>query len=317
MAITRRVWLSSCISLLPAWAQQPVTVLATVRDKQGNVVRDLPRETFTLLEDGETRDIQTFSQQSNLPLTLGLLVDTSGRRPLTSDERLACWKLFEQVLREDRDQAFVIHFDFDVELLADLTGSKTTIQRTLDKLGAAARSPQLQRRVEGGAQQRRNTGTSLYDSILLASDEILIKQPGRKAILLLSDGVDTGSRTTIEDAIESAQRADTMVYAIRFIEQSGTGSRDRERQLPPGVRLPDGRKVLQRIAAETGGGFFDLTGKHQLDEFLRRIEEELRNQYNIGFSPTKADPGTFHTIKLTAKQKNLLVQTRAGYYTSR
>jgi VWFA-related protein len=312
---------------------QVVNVLATVRDKSGQIVRNLTKDDFLLEEDGRPQTIRYFSQQSDLPLTLGLLVDTSGsQRRLIGEERQASYRFLEQVLREKKDLAFVIHFDFEVELLQDLTSSRKDLERALDEL-ETARPRQWGARGPGGPGgprgRGRRGGTSLYDAVLLASDELMKKQPGRKAVILLSDGVDTGSKVSINEAIESAQRADTLVYAIRFYDEQayaapvrpggpwGGGRRGRgypPRRMPV-QNLPDGKKVLQRLARETGGGYFEVSKKQPLDQVFRRIEEELRNQYNLGYtSDQPASAAGYRKIRVTTKQKGLVVQARDGYY---
>ena len=207
-----------------------VNLLATVRDKQGQIVRDLTKEDFLLDEDGRPQTISYFSRETNLPLTLGLLVDTSGsERRMIPEERRASLRFIEQVLRPDKDMAFVIHFDFEVELLEDLTNSREKLEKALDQLDSS--QPQLQRQQQGGGypgggypgggqggqrggRGRGGGGTDLYDAVYLAGDELMRKQKGRKALILLSDGVDTGSKETLGSAVESAQRADTLVYSI-------------------------------------------------------------------------------------------------------
>lgn len=211
-----------CLSLLAAQDQpktfsaevKVVSVLATVRNNKGEVVRDLKKEDFNLEEDGRTQTIKYFSQESGLPLTLGLLVDTSpSQRRVLGQERGASYAFLDQVLREEKDLAFLIHFDFDVELLQDLTSSRKELQAGLSQL----EMPELQgasggRRRMGG---RRGGGTALYDAVLLASDDLMKKQQGRKALILLTDGVDTGSKMSLADAIESAQRADGLLHPLR------------------------------------------------------------------------------------------------------
>ncbi|MBI3209863.1 MAG: VWA domain-containing protein [Candidatus Solibacter usitatus] len=319
--LTRRQILLSAAGL--AKAQQPerspntfsmdvkvINVLATVRDRQGNIIRNLSRENFRLEDDGVAQEIKYFSRQSDLALTLGMLIDTSGSQiRVLGEEQRASFRFLRQVLREDKDTAFVIRFDFDVELLQDLTSSRDRLEQSLSSLEAAS-IPQMRRRAQMGGggvpPRRRRGGTALYDAVLLASDELMRKQPGRKAFILLSDGVDTGSRVSISSAIEAAQRADTLVYTIRFFDNKAFRA-----------NTPIGKKVLQRLAEETGGGYFDVSEKQPLQKVFRQIEDELRNQYNLGFTPSKADTsGAFHRIRLTTNQKNALVQTRGGYYAS-
>jgi VWFA-related protein len=333
-----------------------VNVYAAVHDKGGKVIRTLQKEDFTIEDEGKPQPIRYFSQQSDLPLTLGLLVDTSGSmRNEIEPERHASLRFFEQVMRPEKDKAFVIHFDYEVELLQDLTSSRGDLEKALDDLEVSR--PQMNRRGQGGnggggypgggggypgggGGQRgggrgRGGGTNLYDAVALAGDDMMKKQEGRKAVILLSDGVDTGSRLTLSDAIESAQRADMLVYSIRFYDKDSQGGQrspvtfgapgmGRGRRgggfpgggTPGGGRggnLPDGKKTLQRIAEETGGGYFEVSGKKTLGDIYTSIEDELRNQYSLGFTPDKGSPG-FHRLHVTVKDKGLIAQARTGYY---
>jgi VWFA-related protein len=378
LPISRRSFLYSGAAFASyAWAQeaQPtfssdvsvVNVFATVHDKQGKVIRTLTKEDFLLEDEGRPQPIRYFSQQSDLPLTLGLLVDTSGSmRNSIESERSASLRFFEQVMRPDKDRAFVIHFDSEVELLQDLTSSRKELEKSLDDLAVAG--PKLNRAGQGGRDRdgdpndrggygggRRGGGTKLYDSVLLASDELMRKQQGRKAVILLTDGVDRGSSITLTSAMEAAQRADTLIYAIRFPgTQNGGFQRGGDRGGYPGgggrrgggggigypgggVGFPgggggrggggypgggggqqqaqgaDGKKVLMRLAEETGGSYNEVSGKKTLGDIYMTIEDELRSQYNLGFSPDKDSPG-YHRLKVSSKEKGLIAQARTGYY---
>lgn len=344
-ALTRRGFVWSAISTVSAArllrAQKDTTftadvkvvnVFASVRDKQGRIVQDLTKDDFALSEEGRTQVIKYFSQESNLPLTLGLLVDTSmSQRRVLGEERTASQRFFQQVLREDKDKAFVIHFDREVELLQDLTSSR----KELDAALAQLELPQEQRqrggwgrpgrgpagRGPGGQRGQRVAGTSLYDSVLLASDELMKKQSGRKALIMLTDGVDNGSMVSLTSAIESAQRADTLVYSILFADPeayggsfSGPRMGRRGGGYPAGRREErlDGKKILQRLSKETGGGFFEVSKKQTIEKIYDQIQEELRNQYSLGYTP---EAGTgYRKIQLSVKKKDLIVQTRDGYY---
>jgi VWFA-related protein len=306
-----------------------VNVFATVRNKQGQIVRDLTQNDFALEEDGRPQVLRYFAKESDLPLTLGLVVDTSGsQRRVLEQERSASYRFFDQVLREDKDMAFVIHFDREVELLQDLTASRKQLQSAISQVEAAP-PRQLSRRDSPPppGERRRFGGTSLYDAVLLASDELMKKQKGRKALIVLSDGVDTSSKVTLAEAITSAQRTDTMVYTIQFADLEeqrpqnfggfGRGGRRRGGGMPPRAqeRRPDGKKVLEQLAKETGAAFFEASKKQPLDKTFDQIQEELRNQYNLGYTPDRAEEG-YHKIRVTAS-KGLLVQARDGYYAER
>jgi VWFA-related protein len=318
-----------------------VNVLAAVRDKHGKILPDLNKEDFTLDEDTHPVTIQYFSRETDLPLTLGLLVDTSmSQRSVIDQERSASKTFIDQVLRE-KDSCFLLHFDREVELLQDVTSSREKLESALQNLqtrspydhddpsgqGAPdSRGDDSQRGGRRGGGVRRG-GTQLYDAIYLASDELMQKQQGRKAVVVLSDGVDRGSKETIESAIEAAQRSDTIVYAVLFKGEEpfhdhggfgypgmgghrggGGGGRFPEEQ------RPDGKKILERIARETGGRMFEISKKDPINEIYSNIEEELRNQYSLGFTPDKADNSGYHKIALRTKQKDTEIQVRDGFY---
>jgi len=320
-----------------------VNVLATVRDKDGRIVSNLNKDDFDLQEDGRPQTIRYFARETDLPLTLGLLVDTSrSQRRVIGEERSTSFTFFEHVLREDRDKAFVIHFDHEVELLQDLTASREKLEKALRELEVSEDESQQQRgggggypgggggypgggRRGGGGGGGHHAGTMLYDAVLLASDELMKKQKGRKAVIVLSDGVDRGSKVSIMEAIEHAQRTDTLVYSIYFASSEGFpggggfGGRGMGRRgggMPRNTEeRPDGKKVLQRISRETGGTFFEVSKKQPVDKIYERVQEELRNQYSLGYTSDQSNSGTeYRRISLTVNGKGLIVQTREGYY---
>ena len=354
-SISRRDVIAGLLSTLPAvrllaaaqdTPQDPrfstdvrvVSVFASVHDKHGKVVANLQKEDFNLEEEGRPQTIRYFSRETDLPLTLGLLVDTSmSQRRVLGEERTASYRFFDRVLREDKDQAFVIHFDREIELLQDLTPSRKKLDAALGQVELSEQSrPQFSGGGGGGGggqgrggRGHRGGGTTLYDAVLLASDEVMKKQTGRKALVVLSDGVDTGSKVPISQAIESAQRADTLVYSILFADPGGYrggpggfggyGGRGMGRRgggMPRSQQeRPDGKKVLQQISRETGGGFFEVSKKLPIDQIYDQIQEELRSQYSLGFTPDDANAGgAFRKISVTTKQKDLVVRAREGYY---
>jgi VWFA-related protein len=261
-----------------------VNVLATVRDKQGQLVRGLTRDDFTLQEDGRTQPIRYFSPQTDQPLTLGLLVDVSGsQRTVLAEQRRASAQFFSQVLRGPQDKSFVVSFDRKVELLQDLSLDSKT-------------SPE---------------GTALYDAIVFAARK-LASESGRKALIVLTDGYDTASSASLGTAVEAAQRSDVLVYSIRFLDRNVFAFQGPASQ--GGSPVPrEGRKALERIARETGGGYFDLTAEETLAKIYGRIEAELRNQYSLGFTPGSGGSG-YRKLRVSVRGKGRTVQARDGYY---
>jgi VWFA-related protein len=330
-----------------------VVVPASVRDKKNALVGSLKKEDFALQVDGKPQTIRYFDHESDVPLTLGLLVDTSmSMRRYLDDERTASAKFLETMLAPSRDKAFVVQFARQVELLQDVTDSKPKLQAALKQLDSS--SPSFAPSTNGDSGDRndrgsRGGGTALYDSIFLASDEITAKQKGRRALVLLTDGVDSGSKESLTNSIESAQRADTVVYAIYYKGEQHGGSGGYPGGGHHGGGFPggggrgggypggggggypggggqrgghenvDGKKILERICGETGGRVFEVKGKETVDAIYGQIAEELRAQYRLGFTPsTEAASDGYHQIVLTlagADKSKDIIQTRDGYYT--
>jgi VWFA-related protein len=325
-----------------------VNLPVTVRDKKGKIVRDLTKDDFDLEEDGKPQTIRYFSQETNLPLTVGLLVDTSmSERDNIDRERTASRSFLDQMINRPVDRAFVIHFDREIELLQDLTADHAKLEKAVGLIDVQQSVESVPTNDQGSGSHRggRGAGTKLYDAIFLACDEITKKQTGRKAIVVLTDGEDRGSQETLNSAIESAQKAETVVYAIYigghedhdYGDNPGMGRRG---GYPgggypgggyPGSRYPgggypggsyprqqenrpNGKKILQRIAEETGGRYFEAKKKDSVDDIYAQIAEELRTQFMLGYTPPKDQASGYHSIHLTAKKKDLQVQTRAGYY---
>jgi VWFA-related protein len=300
-----------------------VNVLATVRDKQGNIVNTLGKDDFILQEDGRSQSIRYFTRETDFPLTLGLLVDVSGSQVHAIDEEKGASTAFtNDVLRADKDSSFLFQFAGEVELLQDVTKDPIKMQASLQELQTPKEEDNTMvlpgdGRHGGSGHGTRGGGTLLYDAIFLASDEMMQKQQGRKAIVVLTDGVDHGSKMSLDRAIESAQRADTMVYSIYFDGNGGGGGGGYPQ--PQQRDSEDGQKVLERLSKETGGRMFVVSSKNNVAQIYAQIQDELRNEYNIGYSPDRApgDTADYRHIKLTAKQKDYTVQAREGYYASR
>jgi VWFA-related protein len=302
---TLAVFLLASLSLFPQDFTTDVRVVnlyATVRDAQGHTVPNLTKDDFSLEEDGRPQTIRYFSRETALPLTVGLLVDTSvSQRRVLAEERAASLRFLNQVLRSDQDRAFIIHFDRTVELLQDLTSSREKLGAALARLDTPKRQP--------GKPSWSEGGTALYDSVLLAAEDLTQKLSGRKALILLTDGVDNGSKVGLSQAIESAQRADTLVYSILFSDRNAYDG------VYAGL---NGKNALERVSRETGAAFFEVSAKAPISAVYIRLEDELRNQYSLGYTSdrTGAAPG-YRKIHLFAKPSDLLVVTREGYYASR
>ena len=320
--------------------------------KKGAIVRDLTQDQFELKDQDRPQTIRYFAHETDLPLTLGLLVDTSmSQRRVLGEERDASASFLDQVLRVDKDQAFIIHFDHEVELLQDLTSSRQKLQAAIALLQTPQRaqadngdSPDPGQGQGGGSGGRGGRGgyggggTMLYDAVYLASNDVTAKQSGRKALIVLSDGVDRGSKKTLASAIEAAQRADTLVYSILFADEEGSGGggyghhgmgggmggmggmgggmgRHGGGYPRPQESRPDGKKILEKLSKDTGGRFFEASKKHPIDDTFSQIQEELRSQYSLGYTPDPPDTGAgYHKIVVTVKKKDLTVQARDGYY---
>jgi VWFA-related protein len=332
-----------------------------VRDKHGNLVPNLTAADFTLTEDGRPQNIKSFSTQSVLPFQLGILIDTSHTvEPAITSERAAAEKFVAQILPTDPpkdpkqgDQAFLIHFDNEVELLEDFTGSREKLDRELEQLGPTSaehnnsQGPETNDggsgRAGSGGDRASHGGTQVYDAIYLAADDLMKPKNGRKALIVFSDGVDRSSKETQSDAIDAAEHSNTIIYTIYF-----RGGDERESGLPgmgrhggmgggypgsgggwPGSgggggypgggrtqQAPvDGKKVMQDIANRTGGQFFEAKRTANFEDIYNEIAKELHAQYMLTYVPDQSDDdGGYHKVVLKPKKDDLTVITRAGYY---
>ncbi len=279
-----------------------VNILASVRNKGGGLVGNLTGEDFTVLEDGKPQTIKYFARETDLPLTIGLLVDVSrSQERLIETERRAAYEFFSNVLRK-KDLAFLISFGEEAELLQDSTGSPRLLEAGLNDLHVSAPVGGLHPGPVPTASQPR--GTVLFDAVYLAANEKLMREVGRKVLVLITDGVDQGSRMRREQAIEAAHKADAVVYSIYYVDPSAYG----------GWGAP-GDGDLRKISEETGGRVFKVDRKHTLQDVFGELQEEMRSQYAIGYTPTNEQrDGGFRRIDLKVRDKNLKVQARKGYY---
>jgi VWFA-related protein len=308
-----------------------VNILANVFDQRGALVQNLGKRDFVVEDNGRRRDIRYFSKQTELPLTLGLLVDTSGSMArMRSEEHDASMQFFKQVLRPKHDRAFVMDFDEQVRILEPFTSSRRRLDAALSRLTPyQLRSPV---RTSGEAFAPEGRTTALFDAIYVASEALMKKQQGRKALVVLSDGMDIQSEYTLADAVAAAQRADTLVYAI-YIYDSAIQSLTIQLSPPvPGNDpqsltglskrakagrevLNKGRDALDRICRETGGKLFEAAGTDSMSGVYNQIQAELRSQYSLAFvqDETGLKPG-FHKLRVSTVESGFTVQARDGYY---
>ncbi len=282
-----------------------VNVLCTVRNKGGGLVGNLEKKDFTILEDGKEQPIKYFTRETDLPLTIGLLVDTSkSQERLIDIERRAAYEFFSKVLRK-KDEAFLIQFGAEAELLQDSTGSPKLLQEGLNQLRLSVPLGGLH---PGPVPTQQNlAGTILYDAVYLAANEKLKGEVGRKAIVLITDGVDTGSKISRDKAIEAAQKADVMIYSIYYVDRAAYGFGS--------FGGGGGEGELRRMSNETGGAVFRVDRGHTLDDIFREIQDEMRSQYSIAYAPANAKKdGSFRKIDIRTSSKDFKIQARRGYY---
>lgn len=272
---------------------QVVNVLATVRDKNAGFVRDLTKDDFSVLEDSRPQTIRYFSAETNLPLTIGLMVDTSmSQEKVLNAERGASFRFIDAVLRENQDHVFVMQFDINVRTRQLLTNSRSDLQESLRLVNTPTRD-ELKSQYGGG--------TLLYDALSDACKEVMSKQQGRKALIVLSDGGDNGSNANLTAAVQEAQRTNTLIYTILF-----TGG---------GFGGDTGKKTMLRLAQQTGGSYFVVNNKLTIDQVFTQIQEDLRSQYSIGFVSDKpAQVSEFRGLRLTTKRADLTVNARDRYW---
>ena len=281
-----------------------VNLFYNVKDKHGMLIPNLTKDDFQVFEDGKPQTIKYFSAESNQPLTLGIMIDTSASQTRVLDiEQEACVQFLKAVLR-DKDLAFVINFDVDVDLDQDFTNNVRDLAHALNKMqinaGMGGGPPGL----GGGPIPTTPRGTLLYDAIYLGADEKLKNEVGRKAMIVFTDGEDQGSRLRIQDAIEAAQKADAICYVILIADRGFYGGFGYS-----------GDSEMHKLAEATGGRVIEVGNKQdKLKAAFDQIQNELRSQYNIGYTPTnnKLD-GSYRKLQIKAKG-DYKVQARQGYY---
>lgn len=273
-----------------------VSLLASVKDKKGELNPDLEKADFQVSEDGRPQMIKYFARQSDLPLTIGLLIDTSMSQDRVLDaERAACFRFLDQVLRPNQDKVFIMQFDSRLLVRQELTGSWKDLNDSLSQVNTPSRS-ELSRDI--------GTGTRVFDAVTEAS-KIMQPLQGRKAVIILSDGVDTDSEGTLNAGIESALKSDTLIYSILFSDSGFYG----------GFGGGGGQQALEKMASETGGAFYPVSKRMSVDQIFERIQAELRSQYSLGYVSDKpVDIPEFRKILVKVDQKGFAVQTRSRYW---
>jgi VWFA-related protein len=284
-----------------------VNVLASVRDKHNTLIPNLTKDDFDVFEDGKPQTIKYFARETELPLTLGLLIDVSASQERLIDiEKRAASVFFGQVLRP-KDEAFIISFGGDCELLQDLTNSKGQLEKGLDDLkpnfGFSG--------INAGPVPTATSphGTVLYDAIYLAATDRLAREVGRKAIVVITDGVDQGSKVTKNKAVEYALKSDAAVYSIYYV--------DYQFYSRGGFTFGGGEGwgVLKQLSNDTGGHAYEVNRGNTLQKVFDELQQEMRTQYAIGYTPTNPTRnGNYRKLEIRTKNRDYKVQSRKGYY---
>ena len=283
-----------------------VNLLFSVRDKRGAYISNLAEGDIEIWEDGKRQKVRTFTRETDLPLTIGLLVDVSrSQEALIEPERAASHRFFSQVLGK-KDMAFIISFGADSELLQDYTNSLNLLQRGLAGLrlnaGVSGYSPTGSTVPTPGGSR----GTVLYDTVWVSAQDKLRSEVGRKAMVVITDGNDVGSRTKIEKAIEAAQRADAIIYAVMFEDPRYTSA------FYGGM---SGEGPMKKMADETGGRMFRVDRRNTLESIYAAVQQEMRSQYAAAYRPSNQErDGSFRKLEVRCTNKDYKVQVRRGYY---
>jgi Ca-activated chloride channel homolog len=290
-------------------SQQPPTIHATTnlvdlsftaRAPNRSLISGLKREDIELFEDAAPQKIAFFSQASDVPLTLGLIVDASSSQDHFTKDHQHALELFLKELLRPQDSVFLVCFGNHLRLASDFTNSADEVLRGMDRYQHHDRDhiPEI------GPSEDRELGTAFYDSIFYAITEKLAPKQGRKALLVFSDGEDNSSSHDMMDTIEAAQAANVLVYTIRWTELSHGKLTARNKY---------GTSVMNRIAKETGAATVD-TSKTDAKVYLHDIADELRNSYDVAYYPTnKTQDGTFRKVAIHPLSEGVTIRTRTGY----
>lgn len=281
-----------------------VNVYAVVADKKKHIIADLKKEDFQVQEDGAPQQIRYFSRETDAPLTMGIMVDTSpSQGRVLGIEQEQADAFLHQVLRP-KDLAFVLHFNVDVELLQDFTADQKLLAHAIDEtvINGGGHGPMpgpFPTSDAGGA-------THLYDAVYLASNELLKNEVGRKVLILLTDGEDQGSKVKLETALEAAQKSDVINYSVDIVDRPFYGIRS--------IGF-GGDSVLRKLSDDTGGRVLQVNKTKDTAAAFQEIANELRTQYLIGYTPTNTKhDGAFRKIRVSVDNSEYKVQARRGYY---
>jgi VWFA-related protein len=275
-----------------------VNVFVTVRDHHNAIVSELTKDDFKIYEDGVEQKVDYFTKEVDMPITLGILLDTSGSMSnILGAEQDAASRFVRQVMRK-KDEAMVASFDLDVNLLADFTEDPALLDSAIHRATINAAGPVI---TPGTVPQHGSIGTNMYDAVYLACHDELATEAGRKALVLLTDAEDNGSKMSEDDAIVAAQRADAVIHFLLITDYSATAG------YGPGV--------ANRMATDTGGRVINVRNEKGLEKAFDQLSEELRSQYVLSYYPTnpKRD-GAFRKIKVEVSRPNVKVLARKGYY---
>lgn len=282
-----------------------VNVFVTARDKHNGIISDLTKDDFKVYEDGQEQKIAYWNKDVNMPITLGILIDTSGSMQNILDAEQDTASRFVHEIMRKRDEAMIVSFDFDLNLLADFTEDTAVLERAIRRARINAVS-------SGGVvtpstvPTGQNGGTDLYDAVYATCHDELAGEAGRKAIILLTDAEDTGSKLSLQDSIEAAQRTDTVIHVLRLSDEPF--------YLGLGVGYT-GASVARKMAEDTGGREIEVRSEKSLEKAFDVVSEELRSQYVIGYYPTNTKrDGTFRKIKVEVSRSDVKLLARRGYY---
>ena len=287
-----------------------VSIFFNVKDKHGALMPNLTKDDFEVFEDGKPQTIKYFTPETNLPLTLGMLIDSSGSQLRVLDMEKEVGGAFLKQILTNKDEAYVIDFNIDASLVQDYTNDVRRLLNAMNKVKINSGYGTGPLPGAGGGPvptaPGMNRGTVLFDAVYLSAHDMLAKEVGRKAMILLTDGQDEGSQLKIKDAIEASQKADAIVYVLLCADRGSYFA---------GGMTYYGEGDMKKLTEATGGRVINVGNNFdKLRDAFDQIAAELRSQYNIGYTPlnTKLD-GSYRKLEIKNKQ-NYKIQARAGYY---